>query len=386
MSGKTKKALIWGGIALVVIIIVLVNLKKARKGAAEVKVEVVSRGTVEEFARADGVVEALNQVELGSDVMGKIVEIRVQQGDRVKAGDTLCVIDPSEYKQQVASAAASLRAQEANLIKAKADYDRAKALFEKGLIPESQMEQAKATYLSLKAQVEAARAQLNRASATYAKTFITSPMDGEVVALNKEVGEQVIAGTVNVPGSVIMVVADMSKAVVKADVGETEVVKVKVGQPARVSIDAFPDTVFNGTVIRRSGMPLSSGAQQAVVYPVEVLLEKPPQGLLPGMSASCDIITARAESVVVVPLNALGRVEGKDVVYRFSAGRALKTPVELGIQGETTVEIKKGLEPGDTVITGPAKVLVNLPDSSKVKIKKEKPKKGKKRKPNKAEK
>ncbi len=378
MKKHWKKITITGGVILVILIIFIVNLAKKRGATPEVRVEPVATGSVEQIARAEGVIEAVNQVNIGSDIMGRVVDIRVRQGDKVKKGDTLCVVDPRVYKEQVAAAQASIAAQEATLAKLREDYERARALFEKGLISKSQMDQAESAFRSAEAQLRAAKAQLSQVRVTYSKAFITSPVDGEVVAVKMEVGEQVIAGTVNVSGSVIMVVADMSNAIVKADVDETEVVQVNPGQEVRVKIDAFPGKTFRGVVETRSGVPTSSSMttsiQQAVTYPVDILLLETPPGLLPGMSASCEIITSRADSVLVVPLTAVGSSEGQDVVYLYKAGKAIRTPIKLGLTGEGTAQVLEGLANGDSVIVGPASVLVNMKDGAKVKLKKEKEK------------
>lgn len=378
MKKHWKKIVVIGGIILAILIIFAINLTRKRGVTPEIKVEPITRGSVEQIARADGVIEAVNQVSIGSDIMGRVVEIRVRQGDKVKKGDTLCVVDPRVYKEQVSAAQASLAAQEASLAKLREDYNRTKALFDKGLVSKSQMEQAESAFRSAEAQLKAAKAQLSQVRVTYSKAFITSPVDGEVVAVNMEVGEQVIAGTVNISGSVIMVVADMSNAIVKADVNETEVVQVAPGQEVKVKIDAFPDRIFRGMVETRSGVPtsnaLSSSVQQAVTYPVEILLLETPPGLLPGMSASCEIITARVDSVLVLPLTAVGSSDGQDVVYLYKAGKATRTPVKLGVTGEGTAELREGLAEGDSVIIGPASVLVNMKDGAKVKLKKGKEK------------
>jgi len=380
MKKHWKKIAVIGGIGLVVLLIIIINLMRKRGVVPEVRVETIARGSVEQIARAEGVIEAVNQVNIGSDIMGRLVEIRVRQGEKVKKGDTLCVVDPRVYREQVSAAQASLAAQEASLAKLREDYERTKALFDKGLVSKSQMEQAESAFRAAEAQLRAARAQLSQVKVTYSKAFITSPVDGEVVAVNMEIGEQVIAGTVNISGSVIMVVADMSKAIVKADVDETEVVQVAPGQEVRVKIDAFPGRIFRGVVETRSGVPasnaLSSAVQQAVTYPVEILLLETPEGLLPGMSASCEIITSRADSVLVIPLTAVGSSDGQDVVYLYKGGSAKKTPIKLGIIGEGTAEVLEGLAEGDTVIIGPASVLVNIKDGAKVKLKKEKGKPG----------
>ncbi len=372
-----KKVLIILGVIVVALVLALFGVRRGR-GGPEVRVAVAQKGKVIQIVDAEGSLEAREQVEVGSDVMGKIVEIRVSEGDTVRAGDTLCVIDPGVYREEYKAALANLSAQEARLKKAEEDLRRVRALFERGLVPKSRLEEAEANYEALKAQVEATRAQLGRAAESLRKAYITSPIDGVVVAVNKEVGEPVVVG-VNVPGSVIMVVADLSQMIVKAEVDETGVPKVKPGQEARVFLEAFPDDTFKGRVLRVSGVPAEGS--QSITYPVDILLEKAPEGALPGMSASCEIITGRKEGVLAVPLTALGRRGGKDVLFVYSGGKAHMREVKLGLLGQVNAEVLEGLSEGDTVIVGPADVLKELRDGEPVRIR-EKPKvKGRGKKP-----
>jgi len=195
--------------------------------------------------------------------------------------------------------------------------------------------------------------------------------------VNKEPGEMVVVGTINTPGSVILRVAKLDTLLVEAGVDETEIVRVRVGQPVRVRVDAFPDTVFQGRVVRIAGSPggagnlLGSTGGQGVSYPVRVLVEGSPP-LLPGMNATCEIVVAHRDSTLVIPFTAVGRrkVEGRerDVVFRITGGRAVLTPVKLGVAGLREVEVVHGLQAGDTVAVGPFKVLKSLEDSTEVTI------------------
>ncbi len=360
-----KKALVVFGVLALALVLAAAGLLRKKKGP-EVRVAVASKGTVVQVVDAEGTLEARKQVEVGSDVMGKIVEIRVREGDTVRAGDTLCVIDPGVYREQYRAALANLSAQEARLKKALEDLKRVRALYERGLVPKAQLEEAEANYEALKAQVEATRAQLGQAAENLRKSYITSPVDGVVVAVNKEVGEPVVVG-VNVPGSVIMVVADLSQMLVKAEVDETGVPKVKPGQEVRVFLEAFPEDTFKGRVLRKAGVP-AEGAQ-SITYPVDILLEEVPDGALPGMSASCEIITGKREGVLAVPLTALGRRGGEDVLFIYSGGKAHMRRVKLGLLGQVNAEVLEGLSEGDTVIVGPADILKELKDGQGVQVK-----------------
>ena len=306
----------------------------------------------------------------------------------VRKGDTLCVIDPSTYIARVEQVRSRLLADLSRLRKAEADLNRIKKLHEQGLVSDATYEESVSNFESLKAQASVDSFSLKEALESLKKTVITSPINGEVVAVYKEEGEMAVVGTVNTPGSVIMVVADRSRMLVSALVDETEVVQIRKGQKAKVSIDAFPDSTFDGKVVRIGGVPeksLISGQTEGVSYPVEIELVGSGR-LLPGMSAVADIVVAEKDSALLLPFPAVGsrEVEGKrrDVVFVIKEGVAHLTPVKLGISSERFVEVLEGLHEGDTVAIGPYKTLQNLKDGDKVKVKglkKREEKKGKKR-------
>ena len=365
-----KRILIALGVILIIALFVFLNLKKSGK-AFTVKVETVKKQKVVRIVRADGEVRARNQVEVGSDVMGRIVRILVSEGDVVERGDTLCLIDPSIYEAKVNQLEARLMSDKARLSKVEKDYIRAKKLWRRGLISESAFEEIKANYNTTLAQMRADSFALEEAREDLSKTVITSPVSGEVMRVYKEEGEMTVVGTINTPGSVIMVVADLSEMQVAARVDESEIVSVKPGQRVRVKVDAHPDHEFTGKVLRIAGIPQSQLGQEGVSYPVVVGIESPDKSLLPGMSASCEIEVAVRDSALAVPLPAVGKkkVEGemRDVVFRVKGGIAELTPVELGITGEKVVEVVSGLSEGDTVIVGPFKVLRGLEGGEEVK-------------------
>jgi len=365
-----KRILIALGVILIIALFVFLNLKKSGK-AFTVKVETVKKQKVVRIVRADGEVRARNQVEVGSDVMGRIVRILVSEGDVVERGDTLCLIDPSIYEAKVNQLEARLMSDKARLSKVEKDYIRAKKLWRRGLISESAFEEMKANYNTTLAQMRADSFALEEAREDLSKTVITSPVSGEVMRVYKEEGEMTVVGTINTPGSVIMVVADLSEMQVAARVDESEIVSVKPGQRVRVKVDAHPDHEFTGKVLRIAGIPQSQLGQEGVSYPVVVGIESPDKSLLPGMSASCEIEVAVRDSALAVPLPAVGKkkVEGemRDVVFRVKGGIAELAPVELGITGEKVVEVVSGLSEGDTVIVGPFKVLRSLEGGEEVK-------------------
>jgi HlyD family secretion protein len=380
-----KRIMIIAGVLILLLLIILLNLRGGRGKVNEVEYGVVKRRTIRSTVRAEGEIRARNQVEIGAEVIGKIVSIPVEEGDTVEVGDTLCIIDPKTYEAKLKQVKARLDADYARLIKLEKDLKRMKELLDKELVSPSAYEEILTNYNSLKAQVSADSFALEEAYEDLKKTIITSPIRGEVVAVYKEVGEQVVMGTVNTPGSVIMVLADRSEMLLKALIDETEVVKIKIGQRAEIKVDAYPDSIFKGEVVRIGGVPETSisGITEGVSYPIEILIKSSDTPLFPGMSAAADIIVEEAENTLAIPFSALGRrkFKGKlrDVIFKVEDGKAEMVPVQIGVSDEKWVEIREGVEEGDTIIVGPYKVLRVLEDGEKVKLKEKKFKKFKKR-------
>ncbi|RLC67600.1 MAG: hypothetical protein DRI52_10675, partial [Chloroflexi bacterium] len=259
---KIKRILIPAVVLVVIAIIVAANLKSGSSPRYKVEGEVIEKGKIEEIVRADGQLKAVSQVNIGADVMGRIEKIYVKEGDMVKKGDTLCIIDRSTYLAKVKGLEYSLKQQEARLEKAKKDFERVKELYQKNLVSKAAYEEAEAAYKALRAQVEASRYSIEEARRQLEKTIILSPINGEVVGVNKEEGEMAVVGTINTPGSVIMTIADLSKMMVNAYVDESEVVKIKKGNKARIKIDAYLGKVFTGQVISVGGIPQQSTGQE----------------------------------------------------------------------------------------------------------------------------
>lgn len=367
---KIKRILIPVVVLVVIVIIVAANLKSGSSPQYKVEGEVIKKGKIEEIVRADGQLKAVSQVNIGADVMGRIEKIYVKEGDMVKKGDTLCIIDRSTYLAKVKGLEYSLKQQEARLEKAKKDFERVKELYRKNLVSRAAYEEAEVTYKALRAQVEASRYSLEEARRQLEKTIILSPINGEVVGVNKEEGEMAVVGTINTPGSVIMTIADLSKMMVKAYIDESEVVKIKKGNKARIKIDAYPGKVFTGKVISVGGIPQqSTGQEYGISYPVEILINDTAY-LLPGMSASCEIITGESSNALRVPIVALGKEKGsnKDYCFVVKSRVAKKRYVKTGIEGEVYIEVLEGVEEGDTVITGPFEIQRKLKDGDRVSV------------------
>ncbi|MDI6851597.1 MAG: efflux RND transporter periplasmic adaptor subunit [bacterium] len=368
---KVKRIAIITAIAVVLAIIVGANVAKSGKNVPLLEAQIVTRGRIQEVVRADGEIKAEKQVDIGSDIMGRIEKIYVKLGDYVKKGDTLCLIDRQSYEAKVNSLKMTLNDLKNKLDKAQKDFERTKNLYEKGLVAETDYENSRLQLESLKAQYQSTYYSLKDAEYQLSKTVITSPITGKVVSLNKEAGEIVVMGTVNNPATVIMTIAELSKMKVNAYVDESEIVKVREGQPANIYVTAYPDKNFKGIVRAISAAPYqgtSTTAQSGVQYSVEVAIVD--SGILyPGMTATCEIIVNRKDSVLKVPVQALGKEKsGEDYLFLIKDGKAHKTFVKVGIIAFNEAEILEGISEGDTIAVGPYTLLRTLKDGQKVKF------------------
>jgi len=479
MKGWKKKLLIGGGVVLLIGLVVG-GILWSRRGVVSVQTGKVVKQELSTIVTASGQIRPLttNFASVNANTFGKITDIYVKEGDQVKKGQLLLrtesvqqeadveaqeaalrtsQADVSAAEAAVQSASASLRTAQAdyqtaqaNFARAKDDYARAQELFKDKLIAQqlydqryneflvaqaslqgaearvaqskAQLQQATFNRDMARARVAQARAGLTRARDLRAKTLYTSPLDGIITNLPVHVGENVVPGIQNSVGSLLFQVSDLSVITAEVKVDETEIVNVKLGQPAEVTIDAIRDKSFKGTVteIGQSAIGRTTGqtigqttsgtaAEEAKDFKVVVTLENPPPGLRPGLSATAKITTATRQDAVTLPIQALvirmrrdleeadkddkgkggkatvqaattppptpGSSKEKDKskeeiqgVFRIRDGRAVFTPVETGIMGPTDVEILKGLNSGEEIVTGSFSVLRSLKNNAKVKI------------------
>ena len=360
MKRRTRTIVIVAAVVVVIGLIVVANLKsKAGGGGTDVETQKVKYGSILSKVSATGALRAEAQVNLQAQVMGVVDRLPVKEGEWVNAGDTLLVLDRRSYE-------ANMLLAKSRLEQAQLSYARVESLNSAKLVATEQYETSRAAY-------EMAKAQYDQAADEYDKTVIRAPISGTVAQLNIEQGEAVMIGTMNYTGTVLMVLADMSRMQALIDVNEADVVSVAIGQPATVFVDALPDTSFPGHVTRIAYMPTQnvlSAAQQTTTFEVEVTLDTTFSALRPGMNNRAEITTAKLDSVLVIPVQASGRrdVKGKETetVFLVKGGKAVLTPIRTGKTSETQMEVVDGLKPGDEIITGPYKTLAKLTAGERV--------------------
>ncbi|HTY08202.1 MAG TPA: efflux RND transporter periplasmic adaptor subunit, partial [Candidatus Edwardsbacteria bacterium] len=308
---NVKDKRVWAAAGAVVLIAAIVagNVVRGSKSAA-VQTAKVRQGQIVSTVSAPGNVKAETEVQISAYVMGKITRLPVKEGDRVRTGQVLVQIDPANYAAQVKQAKASLDLAQASLAQSSLVYKRNKELFDKGLLSQEAFDQVNTDYQLNQARLTQAEAVLDQARDNLDKTTITSPINGTVVSLNVEVGEVVVTGTMNNAGSVIMTVSDMSQMEVDAQVDESDVRDIKVGQPAEITVDAIPNKTFKGSVSEVGSAAItsvtaSSSTNASVNYTVKIRFDDKSPDLKSGMSANVEITTASKKDILLIPIQSV---------------------------------------------------------------------------------
>lgn len=362
----------------------------------KVYVQKAALRTIETLVTSPGQVDPKVKVNISAHIVGKIEKLYFVEGQTVKRGQKLVELEKPLYIAQVdrlraelASRRVEVQRSRAQLATAQNAYDRAQNLNRQGIQAQELFEQARLGLDNARAGVAAAEqgvmqaeAGLRSASEDLSRTTIHSPIDGKVVQLNAHEGEVVVTGTMNNPGSVIAVIADLSEILVEAEVGETEVVGVQIGQSAKIKIDAIPDKEYQGRVAEiGSSAAVRQGAGAGIRYfTVKVAIENPDERLRPGMTSSVSIVTNQAQNAVAVPIQCVversKNEEDADAVkqkfvFLVQEGKAKQVAVTTGISDATHVAIVSGVKAGDSLVSGPFRILRKLKDGSKVEVTKE---------------
>jgi HlyD family secretion protein len=460
-----KKWKIWVAIVAVLVLSggVYYGVKRSQADIVTVQTGTVVRQDLASVVTASGEVKPRNYVNIGANVMGRITNILVKEGDHVRKGQLLAQLESiqatadvqaqraalSSAEADAAAAEASLRAADENLLtnqasvdrakaeleRARLDYERADQLFKDKLIARQEFDQRKAAFDSASASLREASARLAQAKAQRAqvasnllsaqrrvsqvkatvqrvsdvleKHSSIAPLDGVVTNLPVRVGETVVPGIQNSSASLIMTIADMSVITAEVKVDETDIVNMKLDQPAEITIDAIPNKTFKGRVmeigntaiLRSTGLAASQSAissQEAKDFKVVIALENPTSEIRPGLSCSAKITTATRTGALTIPIQALTVRQRGDLqpvgkkgvqaatkpdpaaekakkeewqgVFVISGGKAVFRKVETGITGATDIEVLSGLKEGEEIITGSYKAIRTIRNEARVKV------------------
>jgi HlyD family secretion protein len=429
-----KKIILWSVVALLIAAgaYAVVAARKKEKPIL-VTTEKAFRTNITEIVTATGKIQPEVEVKIAPEVSGEIIELPVKEGQVVRKGQLLLRIKPDSYRAQVESQQASLNGaraasvrNRAELSKADTDYKRIQKLYDGGLISDAERNNAKTVYDSAKAALDTARFQIQQSEGALrqindalSKTTIYSPTAGTISSLTSRVGERVV-GTSQFAGTEVMRVADLDSMEARVNVNENDVVDVKVGDTARISVDAYPDREIRGVVreIASTALTRNAGTQEEVTnFEVKISIPDRSVRLRPGMSTTADIETATVKSVVAVPIQSVtvrmpgstlspeeqerqrvkaaardsddnradvtNETEQKQkeraqrrslqrVVFVRSGETVRMQKVETGLADNTFIEIRTGLKPGDEVVSGSYTAISRkLKDGAKVAIEKD---------------
>ena len=417
-----------------------------RNNLPAIAVEAIRARDLDALVSASGKIQPRRQVNVSATTMGRVTRLGVQEGQRVKAGQFLLEIDPRSLSGQLERGEASVAAAQSSLQESTTAVEQARAalqlmqqtlkrqqdLAKDGLTTREALERAQNDVTIREAelktrqqevqtreqQIKQEQAGLSTTRYNLSQVTISSPMAGIVTRRNIEEGENVVVGTMNNAGTVLLTVADMSSIQAEIEVDETDIPNVTIGQAAVIMIDAVADRMFKGRVteignspIQTTAQPNNTGQRQATNFKVVVTIDEPVPDVRPGFTCTAEITTARRSNVVAVPIqsltvremlfdqkgtliheppppvqrNAFGtpvpatpqappdpppgqtrkETEG---VFVVRDGRVVFEPVKVGIAGERFFEVLSGLKAGDQVVTGPFDSVRQLSDGSPVKV------------------
>jgi HlyD family secretion protein len=429
---KRKKLLLIVGIAIVVIVVVVLNLTSSSTTTIDVQADAATVKTLVEIVSASGRIQPRTKVEITSEINGEIIGLYVREGDRVQTGQSLVVLDTMQLRSDVDQAKyavsevnARLTGAKASLEQAEEEYQRQEKLYESKLTSETAYTSSKYAYLNSKSMHEATVAQADQLRARYdkqldylSKAKIVAPMSGIITFLDCEVGEIAAAQTAFTQGRTLMTISDLRIFEVEVEVDETEINKIELGQVTDIEVDAFPDTSFPGEVVEIGNTAILSGygtQEQSTNFKVKVVFKDPNVKIRPGMSATVDITTEVSPDAMTIPYSAVvmraydldslererarnesggtagipevqaaeetlvdstkntdNSEERKEIkgVFIVKDDQARFVPIETGIADKRNIEVLKGITDGDSVITGPYRVLRSIKDGEDVKVEK----------------
>ncbi|MCJ8211930.1 efflux RND transporter periplasmic adaptor subunit [Mucilaginibacter sp. RS28] len=435
MGKTTKYVLITLGVLILLLIIGKATGLIGKPQKTQVATDKAAQRDINETVSASGKIKPEVEVKISSEVSGEIVDLPIKEGDVVKKGQLLCRIRPdilksgyeravasfNTQKAQVANTEQGLKQAEANFANTESVFKRTEQLYKSKVVTAAEFEQARANYNAAKANIEALRqavigaryglaqsqAGVKEANDNLAKTTIYSPVDGVVSKLAVEKGERVV-GTIQMTGTEIMTISDLSKMDVNVDVNENDINRVSIGDSSKIQIDAFANKIFDGVVyeIGSSANVVGTNADQVTNFTVKVRID--PKSYLelmkgnkgaerspfrPGLTGTVDIQTNHTHALSVPIQSVTTREEKKDdagakkegddddkqkkigsvtkeYVFVYKGGKVSQVEVKTGIQDDSYIQILSGLNGGEEVVSAPysaiSKVLKDKMEVEKV--------------------
>jgi HlyD family secretion protein len=388
---------------IVAVIIGVPVFKQMNKGSnsKNVEVEAVALQTIKASILASGQLKHQLEVKLSAEVIGKVTQLLVEEGDKVSKGQLVLTIDDQTYvaaveQQQAVVDQQKIAIERQKLVVAnmKSKLNRKAKLYQQNLLDKDAYElvnhQYEVAQVDLKSGYEMLKqveAQLEQAKDRLSKTRVLSPIDGQITSLDIKQGETAISGTTNISGSSLMTIADPMSMLAEINVDEADIANVKIGQTAEIIAIAFADQPLTGTIVSIASSAKAAPGRQNLSFAVKLKLDVSdssestanslqPQNLRPGMSCRAEVFTQGQQQLLAVPLNALKTFEDNDssviqnYVYVLSddESKVEKVNIETGISDDNYQQVLKGLKLGTKIVTGPAKILRRLNDGDQVSV------------------
>jgi HlyD family secretion protein len=354
------------------------------KKQPEVNIAHVELGNIADSIMASGNLVFNTQVQLRSEVTGRVDKVFVEEGQSVKQGDILMRLDTTAFESEVIRNKALLRATEieikhsqTRLVNLERQLKRQKELYDIGLGNEEAYENLVSARDLAKIEIESRKESFNQAHASLQiaqdrlnKSVFKAPMSGLLASVNIKEGETVIAGTTNIIGSDLMLVADPSAILAELRVDETDIASIKLNQQAQIYAAAYPHNPFTGTVINIGTSAKNQPGSQGLSFKVKVLLDATDRQLYAGMSCRAEIATSIAENGLKLPIEAIQKQDDSTFVWRLNNDNTVsKVSVTVGISSDIEQAITEGLNEGDKVVIGPARPISTLQEGDTVKVK-----------------
>lgn len=354
------------------------------KKQPEVNIAHVELGNIADSIMASGNLVFNTQVQLRSEVTGRVDKVFVEEGQSVKQGDILMRLDTTAFESEVTRNKALLRATEIEikhsqirLVNFERQLKRQKELYDVGLGNEEAYENLASARDLAKIDIESRKESFNQAHASLQiaqdrlnKSVFKAPMSGLLASVNIKEGETVIAGTTNIIGSDLMLVADPSAILAELRVDETDIASIKLHQKANIYAAAYPNNPFTGTVINIGTSAKNQPGSQGLSFKVKVLLDATDRQLYAGMSCRAEIATSIAENGLKLPIEAIRKQDDSTFVWRLNNDNSVsKVTVAVGISSDIEQAITEGLNEGDKIVIGPARPISTLKEGDTVKVK-----------------
>ena len=379
-----KKAIIIG-LAVTAFVALLVSKQvTGNKDAPEMHIAEVEQGNIADSILASGNLVFNTQVQLRSEVTGRVAKVFVEEGESVTEGDILMRLDTTAFESEVARNKAVLRAteidikhSETRLKNIERQLSRQKELYEVGLAGQEVYENLQNARDLAKIDIEAKREAYNQAQASLLiaedrlnKSVFRAPMSGLLASVNIKEGETVIAGTTNIIGSDLMLVADPSAILAELRVDETDIAGIKLDQHADIYAAAYPNQPFTGKVINIGTSAKNQAGSQGLSFKVKVLLDATDRQLYAGMSCRAEIATSIAENGLKLPIEAIQKEDDSYFVWKLNADNTVtKTAVTVGISSDIEQALTSGVVKGDRIVIGPARPLSSLKEGDTIAVK-----------------